>query len=68
MAALGRPLQQKQEALHGTGRDPSHSAHESNRAHPGAAQDSSGLTNKVRKGRREGGDFLPSFVLAHLYV
>lgn len=26
VAALGRPLQQKQEALHGTGRDPSHSA------------------------------------------
>lgn len=37
-AGLGRPLQQKQEAVHSMGRDPLTQTHESNRAHPSAAQ------------------------------
>lgn len=50
-SGLGRTLQQKQEAVHGPGRDPSH---ESNGAHPDETRGRSGPINKVWKDiRRE---------------
>ena len=55
-AGLGRPLQQRQEAVHSTGRDPSHSAPWVKQGPPRRnTRKSSGPINKVWKDTREGG-------------